>query len=123
MATAPVTQTRPIGKCRNVGVVILLAIITLGIYGIVYWYKTFEEVKEYRGKGTGGLAGLLLTWIIIGDFILAGNVGDLYEEDGKPKPVSAGTGWWIFLPLVGGIVYLVKVQGALNDFWKSKGAS
>jgi hypothetical protein len=28
----------------------------------------------------------------------------------------------LFLPLVGYFVWTIKVQGALNDFWRSKGA-
>ena len=32
-------------------------------------------------------------------------------------------GFWIFVPIVSFFVYPNKVQGALNDFWVSKGAT
>jgi hypothetical protein len=37
--------------------------------------------------------------------------------------VSGKTGFWMFLPLVGYFVWTIKVQGALNRFWASKGAA
>ena len=27
---------------------------------------------------------------------------------------------WVFLPLIGGIIWLVKTQGGLNQFWPSQ---
>ena len=29
------------------------------------------------------------------------------------------TGFWVLLPLVGGLVWLFKVQGRLNEYWAS----
>jgi hypothetical protein len=37
--------------------------------------------------------------------------------------VSGVTGFWMLLPLIGFIIWVVKVQGALNRFWESKGAA
>ena len=54
--------------------------------------------------------------------MLPAEVGNLYERDGKEKPISGLTGFWNLLPIIGGIVWLFKVQGRLNDFWESKGA-
>jgi hypothetical protein len=45
----------------------------------------------------------------------------MYERSGRPSPVSALTGLWNFLPLIGGIVGVVKVQGALNTCWEALG--
>ncbi len=101
-----------------------LSIITCGIYGIYWQYKTFQEMKDYSGEGVGGVVGLLLAIVcgFITYFLMPSEVGGLYERDGRPKPVSVTTGFWLFLPLLGGFVWLWKVQGALNDFWASKGA-
>jgi hypothetical protein len=37
--------------------------------------------------------------------------------------VSGLTGFWNLLPIIGSIVWLVKTQHALNDFWVSQGAT
>jgi len=57
-------STPPVGKPRRVLVIILLSIITFGIYGLVWIYKTFEEMKEYSGKGVGGWVGVILDIVI-----------------------------------------------------------
>jgi len=44
------------------------------------------------------------------------------ERRGQAKPVSAATGAWIILPLIGSIIWFVKTNGALNDYWRSVGA-
>jgi hypothetical protein len=47
----------------------------------------------------------------------------MYEDlDGEKSPVHGLTGLWFILPLIGHIVWFVKVQGALNRYWQSKGA-
>jgi hypothetical protein len=117
--------TKPLGKCRSPLVVILLSIITLGIYALFYYYKTFQEMKDYSGEGIGGGLGLVLALFcgIVLAFLFPHEVGQQYEREGKPAPVSAATGLWILLPLIGGIILLFKAQGALNDFWKAHGAT
>ncbi len=116
---------RPVGKVRGPATVILLAVITLGIYALVWQYKSFKEMKEYSGVGLGGGVGLLLAIFlsIVVWFMLPAEVGNLYALEGQPKPVSGPTGFWLFLPLIGGIIWIVKTQGALNTFWAAHGAT
>jgi hypothetical protein len=45
----------PVGQTRGTGIAILLAIVTLGIYTLVWWYKTHEEMKRHTGQGIGGV--------------------------------------------------------------------
>ena len=119
------TTSGKVGKIRSPLTVLLLMIITLGIYGIVYYYKTFSEMKDYSGEGVGGGVGLLLSLFcsIVVIFLIPAEVGNLYERDGREKPVSGITGLLVILPLIGTLIWLGKVQGALNDFWESKGAT
>jgi hypothetical protein len=106
-----------VGRHRNPLTVVLLSIVTLGIY-LLYWiYITFAEVRARRGKGTSGIVGLLLALIPVSIFLLPSHIGDMYAEAGKPKPITGYTGLWALIPLVGGIVWLFKVQGRLNEFW------
>jgi drug/metabolite transporter (DMT)-like permease len=120
---APAAASRPLGKPRGVGKVILLTIVTIGIYGIIWIWKSFNEVKAYRGQGIGGFLGFLSCFVLAGYFLLPSAVGQMYKEDGRTDaPVGGASGFWIFLPYVGTFVWMAKVQGALNRFWESKGA-
>jgi putative ABC transport system permease protein len=102
---------------RNPLIVLLLMIFTLGLYSLYWFYVSFTDVRAQRGKGTPGVVGLLLSLIFISSFLLPSHIGDMYAEAGKEKPVTGKTGFWVFIPLVGGIVWLFKVQRRLNEFW------
>ncbi len=53
-------------KKRSILVMILLTIITLGIYLLV-WYIMFQmELKKQTGEGFGGLAHFLMTFVTLG---------------------------------------------------------
>ena len=121
----PPVTAGPVGHVRSTGTCILLFIVTLGIYGLVWYYKSHDEMKRYSGDGIGGGLALVLGLFIniVMAFLSPSEVGKLYERRGEPAPVSALTGLWVLLPLVGGIVWFVKTNGALNDYWRSVGAS
>jgi uncharacterized protein DUF4234 len=123
-AAAPPAAFGPIGKERSTGTCILLYIVTLGIYGLFWYYNTHEEMKRHSGEGIGGVLALILGLFvsIVMVFISPHEVGKLYERRGQKPPVSALTGLWILLPLAGAIVWFVKTNGALNDYWRSLGA-
>ena len=123
--TPPARQPKgPLGKPRNIGMVILLTIITLGIYGLYWTYVTYEELKRHNGKGLGGLVGLIIGIFIgiVNLFVLPSEIQTTYHDDGRESPVSPLVGLWFLLPLVGLIIWFVKVQGALNDYWMTKEA-
>ena len=119
----------PIGKVRPTGVCILLSIVTLGIYSLVWYYSTHEEMKKHTGTGLGGGVALLLSLFvgIVMPYITSSEVGGLYERRGQRPPVSGVTGLWyfpgIFLFFIGPIVWFVKTNGALNAYWRSVGAT
>ncbi len=110
-----------VGHARSTVAVILLTIVTLGIYGLYWQYSVFKELKEYSGEGIGGGLALLFAFLvgIVNIFVLPLEIGSLYSRDGQAPPVSGVTGCWIFLPLVGWFIWLVKVQGRMNDFWET----
>jgi hypothetical protein len=113
------------GVYYNTGLVILLQIITLGIFGIFWTYRTNEDLKKYNGDGLGGVLGVVL-YLLLGVvlmFTIPNETHHMYERDGRQSPVSAIWGLWFLLPIIGHIIWYVKVQGALKEFWLSKGAS
>lgn len=116
-----------VGKIRRTGVGILLFVVTFGFYSWYWYYATHEEMKRHTGTGLGGGIALLIA-VLVGlasPFISSSEVGNLYERAGQPKPVSGATGLWVFpgvfllfLP----IVWFVKTNGALNEYWRAHGA-
>jgi hypothetical protein len=128
MATVAATTTGergPVGNTRSIGLSILWAILTLGIYTFIWTYKTQEEMKRYSGNGVGGVLGLVIYILIspVTFFVVPSEVRYLYENlDGEQSPVSGIYGLWFLLPLVGGLIWFIQVQGALNRYWESKGA-
>jgi hypothetical protein len=109
------------GKQRNGIVVVLLSIITLGIYWLVYVYKTSQEIKSYSGVGLGGPIALIIA-IFVGfltPFLLGNDVKGARLRAGLPERVSALTGFWSWIPLVGIFIFARKLQNALNEYWSA----
>jgi Domain of unknown function (DUF4234) len=112
------------GPYYSRGLVILLTIVTLGIWGALWTYRTNEDLKRYNGDGLGGVLGVVLYLLlsIVLMFTIPNEIKNTYERDGRESPVSAIWGLWFLLPLIGNIIWYLKVQRVLNDFWMSKGA-
>jgi Domain of unknown function (DUF4234) len=125
--STPSGNTGPTGKRRGILFVLLISLITIGIYTIYWAYKTHEEMKQHTGDGLGGVLGLVI-WILISPvsaFVIPSEIGKMYNRAGQASPVTGWTGLWFFpfgiliIPL---IVWFVKVQGALNQYWQSQPA-
>ncbi len=127
MSTTTVTGG-PLGQRRGVAFVILIGIITLGIYWLYWVYKTQQEMKDHTGEGLGGVLGLVV-WILIAAvsaFVIPSEVGNMYARAGKEKPITGWTGLWLFpfgIFIIPAIVWFVKVQGSLNRYWESAAAT
>jgi Domain of unknown function (DUF4234) len=121
-------NTGPLGQPRGIGFGILLFIVTFGFYSWYWAYKTHEEIKQHGGEGVGGVLGIVI-WILISAvsaFVIPSEIGKMYRKDGQEPPVSGWTGLWLFpgaILIIPAIVWFVKVQGALNRYWESKGAA
>lgn len=119
------SNTGPLGQRRGVAFVILISIITLGIYHLYWTYKTYEEMKQHTGDGLGGVLGLVIALVIgiVNAFVIPSELANMYERDGQQRPMSGWMGLWWFLPLIGFIIWTIKVQGALNRYWEGKQGS
>ena len=127
-AAVPTSNTGPLGRPRGIGFGILLFIVTVSLYGWYWAFKTQEEMKQHTGDGLGGVLGLVI-WILIGAvsaFVIPSEVGKMYQKDGREPPVTGWTCLWLFpfgFLIIPAIVWFVKVQGSLNTYWESKGAT
>ncbi len=115
----------PIGKPRSVGLTILVAIVTLGIWTWVWSYLNGEELRNYRRDGLGGIAYLLLTIFIspVTMFLMANEVEKLYTDAGEQPRITTLWGLWFLLPLIGNIIWYVRIQNAINTFWQARGGT
>ena len=117
----------PIGHMRPTGMTILLFFVTLGIWSIIYYYQTHEEMKRHTGEGIGGVIALVIAIFvgIVNPFLLSHEVGQLYSRRGAQPPVTAVTALWFFpgiFILVGPFIWFVRTNNALNEYWQSLGA-
>jgi hypothetical protein len=124
VASAPM-HGAPLGKQRGGINVVLLGIITLGIYWLVYVFKTHSEIKAYSGVGIGGGLAVVIAFFvgIVSPFLLGNDVKAARVKAGMPEQVSALTGFWTFIPLIGLFIFAAKLQNALNAYWVAQGAA
>ncbi len=121
------SSSGPLGQPRGIGFAILIFIVTFGIYGLYWVYKTQEEMKQHTGEGLGGVLGLVI-WLVISAvsaFVIPSEVGKMYAKAGKPAPITGWTGLWLFpfgIFIIPAIVWFVKIQGSLNQYWESQAA-
>ena len=104
---------------------ILLTVVTFGIYSLVWFYSTHDEMKRHTGHGLGGGLALLLAFLvgIVMPYITSSEVGVLYER-AAAKAGQRGTGLWYFpgmLILIGPLVWFIQTNGALNAYWRAQG--
>jgi hypothetical protein len=119
-ATPAATGWGPKGKVREPVAVIIFSIITLGIYFLVWTYKVFKENKDFSGDGVGGVIGLVIGLVVgvVNWFLIPSEIGNIYARMGREKPVRGVTGFWNLIPLIGFIIWVVKVQGAMNRLYE-----
>ena len=115
----------PIGKPRSVFMVLVLSIVTLGIWTVVWSYQNGNELKQYSNTGLGGVAYLFITLLIspVTMFLMAGEVEQLYRKKGMEPPITTIWGLWFLLPLIGNLIWYVRIQHALNDYWTTSGST
>lgn len=111
------------GRPRSTGVTMLLYVVTVGIYGLIWFYRSHADLRRHDVAALGGGYALLLAFVPCALFFVTPHeVGQAYVRAGRRAPVSAVTGLWLLLPVVGGIVWFVQTNRALNAYWSTVGA-
>ena len=123
-ATPPIGAPGPLGKPRSIGLVILLSIVTLGVWNVVWSYQNGEEIKQHTRTGLGGVPSLLITMFIspVTMFLMASEVEQMYRREGKEPPITTIWGLWFLLPLIGNLIWYMRIQRSINDYWTSHGS-
>lgn len=114
-------------KVRSPAAVVLLTIVTFGIYSFYWVYQIGREMKEHNDSGLGPKVNLLLAVLsifagvtgIVLLFTIPNDVRATYEKDGRTVDISALAAFWNLIPLVGSIIWIVKVQHRLNTLWET----
>lgn len=114
---------RPLGKRRSPGLVILLTIVTCGVWAVVWAFQNGDELQRFSGKGLGGVVHLVVTILLspVTMFTLANEVEQLYRDDGQEPPITTLWGLWFLLPIIGNIIWYLRIQGAINEYWTAHG--
>lgn len=109
-------------KRRNPWGVFLLSIVTLGVYHIVWWYKTNNEMKNYGVANDPLLATLAITlgaFVIVPAFVSVYRTADrikmAQEQAGATERMVPVLGLLLFLVVSG--FAAVYYQSQLNKAW------
>jgi hypothetical protein len=120
MTPSPVTGLA--GKRRNPVAVWLLAPITLGIYGLVWYYKINREARDMGIESNPGNSLLAITlgaFIIVPPFVSIFRTGERIAASQRAAGIAptcnpvAGLLLWIFVFGTGSLYY----QSEMNKIW------
>ncbi len=75
-------------------------------------YPEFLEIAKKEGNNDA-----------FKSFHWANEVEKMYGEAGEPPRITTMWGLWFLLPLIGQIIWYVRIQNALNEFWQARGGS
>ncbi len=109
-----------VGKNRNPLGVIVLSVITLGIYWLFWYYKVNDEIREHEPQvrcspGVALLAQFIPLANFVSDYNTATRIQRMELADGTTSTISPLVTF--ILLIFFGIGYVVQVQSHLNAHW------
>ncbi len=121
---APMVQAGgrgPIGQTRNIGMLLVLSVVTCGIYAIYAGWTMLNELKAFRGKDDFNPALTLVLMLFLGGipFLIFGipdKVTEAKHMAGVPNAKAAHP----VLYFLGGLLFLAI---DLNETWAAAGGS
>ena len=116
-----------IGKKRNGIVVILLGIVTFGIYYLFWYYTIMDDINKASGEeripALGWLIGSILCapllWVVL--YKVDKNLSRLAQENGTYYKENFVL--WLLLTIfcgIGGIIAMFQICGGFNEIWEKR---
>ena len=108
------------GQVRNPVTIILLSIITCGIYALYWYWVTKDQINKLADKEIIGSGLLILSWFCFPIILYVWYKWDLALQDiGQQKNVRYNSNFilWVVLAVVAGFgnfVMMFQVQDTLN---------
>lgn len=104
-------------KKVGIGKLIILSIVTCGIYSLVWYWNTIKALDAEGGKSTMSPAvQFVLMFVYVGSFLFGlnanENINAIRAKKGKPEVDNKVL--WVVLGLIP-IVQAVLVQSAINE--------
>jgi hypothetical protein len=129
----PIQGAGTTAKIRSVVVVIVLEIVTLGIYGFFWWYFIHRELRDYgRAKGTTDLGTSPATSVLaitLGALIIVPLLVSVYNGFKRVQAAQRLTGIEPLNGWIGLILFIVfypalmgYLQSGLNPVWRAQAA-
>ena len=127
----PIPGSEQGAKIRNIFVVVILLIVTLGIYGIFWWYFVNREMADLgRSRQTNELGtspGTSVLAITLGAFVIVPAILSLIGTFKRVQATQRLTGrtevlnGWIalILLLVVAPAFYAYLQSGLNSSWEA----
>jgi hypothetical protein len=125
MQASPYGSTGIRGERREIGMLVLLTLVTCGIYGIIWWYKMFGEIAADLGRTDINPAlEIVLIYLTCGLYgmFLAYKYPRLINEMQAKRglPVNDFSTVSLILAIFGlGFVSFCLMQVELNKIWES----
>lgn len=113
-------------KIRGPWVTFFLALVTFGIYYLVWYYKINRELRDY-GIGTSPLTSLVamtIGWLIVVPPFVSmwntlGRIQQAEEKAGSETRISRGLGFVLYLVAVIFLPFEIPyIQEHQNNVWK-----
>ena len=121
-----------IGRTRPPLLVILLSVITCGIYGIFWFYTIMDDLNKARGKEIlnpilflllGILCFPVLYYVL---YMVDRNLVQLSQEEGTNYSKENFVLWLLLALFTGGlgsIVAMWQISSAYNEIWAKRAAN
>jgi hypothetical protein len=127
----PIQGATSTAKVRSVVWVIVLELITLGIYGFFWWYFIHRELRDYgRAKGTtelGTSPGKSLLAVTLGALIVVPALVSIYRGFQRVQAAQRLNGIEPLNGWIGLILFVVfapaligYMQSGLNPVWQAQ---
>ena len=113
----------PKGQVRNGVNVLLIGIVTCGIYQMIWFFSIAEEMKQYLQRDEPNALKIFgLSIVTCGVYALywmltqcGAHIEEMQRKAGLPNPTNPG--WMLIIPYYN----VILLQDELNKVWQSPG--